>query len=281
MEFLKTYWRVLFALVVVVGFSIRALWGSPVITIADLATMVGFALAALLALHLAESFDLNLKFRSIRNDLRSDLKAVIDLAEQYSARIVEFTKQADYADLFGGLTGEFRSYNPHQFSHQAIDLDENAIISTMRTRYRDVNFARACYLLCVGDDYGRANFTRFALRLKKVARTKAGATEVKGKVRVRVSRKPFPPEVTFHLQEKLGAERTVAELRMPGLTVGSSPVPRNYLVTNVRSVRTLLSAYFEQEWASALEVDLDILLQLNEDDSPEDVQAKLDHAIRG
>jgi hypothetical protein len=275
MDFVKTYWRVLWALCVAIWLSIRAFQGGQVITVAELAKVLTLALGALVSLHLAESFDLNLKFKKNRTDLQADLKAAIETAERRAAYIVEFKAQSDYADLFGDLTGDFFSYNPHQFSHQTVALDEEQIIESMRRRYENPAFSQAWFLICVGDDYGESNFARFALRLKKVASTRTSAADIARKVRVRVSTKAFVPEVTFHLQQKHGADRAVAELRLPGLTIGASPVPRHYLITRTQSIRAALRAYFEQEWATAESVNLESLSELNDTDTWDQVSAKL------
>lgn len=280
MNFLKTYWRVLWALVVGVWLSISALREGQVLTVSDLAKVMGLALAALVSLHLAESFDLSLKFRKSRTDIKADLKVAIEEAERHAARIVEFKAQSDYADLFGDITGDLFSYNPHQFSHQALALDEKEIIDNMRRRFKDAAFSSARYLICIGDEYGERNFARFALRLRKVASGRAPTDDVSRKVKIKTSERPFVPEVTFHLQQKQGIDRAVVELRLTGLTIGASPVPRHYLVTGVYSLRTHFNDYFEEEWASAHEIEVATLLELvDKNDTLEQVKVKLQKVI--
>ena len=140
MDFVKSYWRILFALAISVVIAVRAYVGVEVLTVTDLAKAMGVALAALVGLHLAESLDLSVKFRQSRDDLRDDLSRVINAADRYATRIVEFKGQSDYDDLFDGLTGDLYSYNPHQFSDKTLLLREESIVESMRKRYAESAF---------------------------------------------------------------------------------------------------------------------------------------------
>ena len=258
MSFLKTYWRFLFALAVALLLAVRSFVDGPNLTVSDLAKALAVSLAAILGLQLAESFDISARLKQFRADISADMKSTLNASDLRAVRLVEFRKQADYEDLFDGLTGHLYSYNPHQFAHQSASLNEEAIVRSMQKRYESSDFSEAQFLLCAADGYGQANVGRFAIRLKKVASQRSLAN-IRAKVKVKVSTKPFPSETTFHLQTK-DRLRVVAELRLSGLTVPSSHRPRHYLVTTEPTVVARFVDYFEQEWAHGIVVDVDALL---------------------
>ena len=248
MTFLKKYWRMIAALIATVGFLIYSLVGSQPATVGDLAKVMGFALTAILGLQLAESIDIESRFAATDQNVRISILEVVQEIEPYVSRIVELRDADAYADLFGNLKGDLRTYNPHHYESRATSFDESLVQENMTRRHADPEFKRALILVCVGDDYGVMNFCRFIKRLRE---TGAGA---KTKVAIRLSQRPFLTEPTFHIQQRRGTERFVIEFRIPALASGD--LPRYYLVAKQSDVKLSLQTYFDAQWGSARELDL-------------------------
>jgi hypothetical protein len=251
--FFKKYWRMIAALIATVGFLVYSLLGSQPATVAGLAKFMGFALTAILGLQLAESIDIESRFAATDRSVRTTIRQVVQDIEPYVSRIVELRDADAYADLFGQIKGDLRTYNPHHYESRATSFDEALVKQNMTRRHADPEFKRALILVCVGDDYGVKNFCRFIRRLRETG------AEAKTKVFIRLSSRPFLAEPTFHIQQRTGTERFVIEFRMPALASGD--LPRYYLVAKQSDVKVSLQSFFDAQWGSARELDLPQLFQ--------------------
>lgn len=274
-DFLKSYWRICLSLATATGFLIYSFIGKQPATVDAFGKLLVFSLTAILALQVAESIDIKAQFKKAGDEARDSLREVLRELDQNSTYLVGFNRAADYADLFDDLQQEFLSYNPHQFAHQSVAIEEDEIIEIMRRRYQSRDFKMAQFLICTGDNYGKENFGRFCRRLHTIYRRSGAKREIKRKVHIRVSTtKSFVSEPTYHLQHKRGM-RSVIELRLSSLTVRNTPMPRFYLVSISQPLREALRSYFETEWAAAKQVNLEELLEAMDTGSGEDAIRRL------
>lgn len=276
-ENLKSYWRVFLSLGFAISFAVYLMLSQAPADTGDLAILVTVVMSAILALQVAESYDLRARFQEMREQTREAVGEA--LREHDTAQLVPFRRTADYMELFDGLEERCYVYNPHQFAPDTTDIDVDEIVASTVRRYQDARFVAIRYLVCVGDGYGLKNFVRFCDRLRRVHQASRKPRLVEDKIRVCVVPDcSFSQEPTYHIQKK-GVARSVIELRLAPLTVPGSAIPNFYLTSTAPDLRAKLQAHFDAAWPRAREVDLTQLFRPDFQVSARSVQELIAQAL--